>query len=343
MRRKRQFRPRAVFARARFESLSLSLSAEIAVVGAGPAGATLARLLALRGKRVAVLDPGNKITDRLELLAPSARSVLQALAIVELVESSVIGVPCAGIRRRWGTHEIEYDDFLRQPHGLGTVVDRAKLDMRLRELAIEAGAFFVEARASAVQRSKQGFEIVASQKLNTLTIVAPIVVDASGRPSVLARRLDARRTCSERLLAERVLVNECEGPRQGPVWLDVEGSAGSWDYTMSGPNGRREKWTVYRNNGRFQDRTRHQVNASSSCLSPAAGEGWIAIGDAATAFDPITSQGLINALSSALVAAGAIMFPGGLSMEAAAIYSEAVAATFANTESGRSAVYQALT
>ncbi len=87
----------------------------------------------------------------------------------------------------------------------------------------------------------------------------------------------------------------------------------------------------------------HVRDASSALLSQAAGDGWIAIGDAAASFDPVTSQGLMNALSTALVAAGAILSPGGLDGAARSVYSNAVAATFRYSEAGRSRVYDALT
>jgi flavin-dependent dehydrogenase len=75
-------------------------------------------------------------------------------------------------------------------------------------------------------------------------------------------------------------------------------------------------------------------------LSPAGGEGWIAVGDAVASFDPITSQGLFNALSTSLVAAGAILSSGESESEKFGTYSAAVASTFAYSEVGRKEVYQ---
>jgi hypothetical protein len=45
--------------------------------------------------------------------------------------------------------------------------------------------------------------------------------------------------------------------------------------------------------------------ANSSSLEPPANEGWLAVGDAAISFDPISSQGLLNALFTGLAAAEA--------------------------------------
>lgn len=40
----------------------------------------------------------------------------------------------------------------------------------------------------------------------------------------------------------------------------------------------------------------HTSPAHGSWLEPPAGDGWIAVGDAALACDPLSSQGLLNAL-----------------------------------------------
>jgi flavin-dependent dehydrogenase len=77
-------------------------------------------------------------------------------------------------------------------------------------------------------------------------------------------------------------------------------------------------------------------------LSPAADEGWIAIGDAAISFDPVTSQGLVNALSTAVIGAGAILSARGLDEDSCRVYADAAAHTFAHSEAGRAGVYHTL-
>jgi flavin-dependent dehydrogenase len=49
------------------------------------------------------------------------------------------------------------------------------------------------------------------------------------------------------------------------------------------------------------------VSAGSSKLSPAGGNGWLAAGDAAISFDPLSSQGIITALSTGRQAAEAML------------------------------------
>jgi flavin-dependent dehydrogenase len=46
--------------------------------------------------------------------------------------------------------------------------------------------------------------------------------------------------------------------------------------------------------------------APSYCLDAPCGDGWLAIGDAASAYDPIISQGIIKSLANALLAANTV-------------------------------------
>jgi flavin-dependent dehydrogenase len=47
----------------------------------------------------------------------------------------------------------------------------------------------------------------------------------------------------------------------------------------------------------------YTLSAASECALPCAGEGWLAIGDAAQAHDPLSGQGITKAITSALQAA----------------------------------------
>jgi flavin-dependent dehydrogenase len=316
---------------------------DIIVVGGGPAGATIARLLALHGQHVTLVDEDNGRPDRLEILSPFSLQVLDALGLTGLLSDAVVARPCAGIRRRNSpSSRPEFDDFFYRLGGRGYVVDRAQLDARLRGLAKQAGAVLDIGRVNSIERMEGGFSIRVVRKTHTATIQALRIVDASGRPSFVARRLGARKVVTEKLTAERYMLDKSLEPSQAPVWLDFEPCHGGWIYCTYGPDGRQERWKVRQDNVRCDQAMGPCVNASSSWLSKAAGGDWIAVGDAAIAFDPIASQGLANAFSTALVATGAIVSPEGLGEESAAAYTEAVTATYLNSERGRAIVYSAI-
>jgi flavin-dependent dehydrogenase len=314
----------------------------IVIAGAGPAGTTIATLLALRGKHVTLVDPGARRTDRLEIIAPAGLHVIQALNLTPLLDDPAIARPCLGIRRRWGTRATEIDDFLRRPGGRGFVIERARFDDALHARAAQAGANFVSGRVVAVRQEAGTVTTTTKTGSSQVIISAGVTVDATGRASAVARRVGAQRLRGEPRIAECRWVDWRHGHCDEPVWLNVQGFEDSWRYQLLGPGGRQESWAVYPPLKRVNGSPYRRVDASSACLSRPAKEGLIAVGDAVTSFDPIASQGLANALSTALVAAGALLSRRGLDEGACAVYSEAVLATFRHSEANRLAVYQAL-
>jgi flavin-dependent dehydrogenase len=303
---------------------------------------TLARQLARHGRRVTLVDPGICAIDRLEVLPPSGGLVLEMLDH-DILRDLEVARPCLGIRRRWGTMSPELDDFLRHPGSTGYVIDRARFDARLRAAATEAGIRIICGRVVAAQCDHGKVEVSIRTCAGGLKLTAAVAVDATGRPAVLARRLGARRHVMERLVAERSENGHAGDAGGGPTWLDVQSHGQNWSYRVAGPGGRLEAWTIRRGADRSAPSGGRSTNASSVRLSPAAGVRWIAVGDAAMSFDPITSQGLVSAFTTALAAADTLMSARGLDAEAAHAYSQSVVATAQNSELGRRDVYRALT
>ncbi|WLB23537.1 NAD(P)/FAD-dependent oxidoreductase [Bradyrhizobium japonicum] len=307
------------------------LRTDCLVVGAGPAGLTTARLLALRGRTVIVADSGVTPTTRLELLAPASLATVAAVGLEHLLDDPAIARACLGIRRTHRSGASDYEDFLRHPCRVGYVVDRARFDERLRDEAVAVGVTFCGLRAIGVTPDR-GVICRASDSARTKLVLAEIVVDATGRAAAIARRRGARVAARDRMVAELV-EDAADGAPAGPAsWLD---------YSSDGPTWSVQTWRIRRSGTPAGDALL-SVDASACLLSEAAGEGWIAVGDAAMAFDPIASQGLFNALSSALVATGALLSADRLSPTSARLYSDAVATTFLHCEAGRSSVYGAM-
>jgi len=70
------------------------------------------------------------------------------------------------------------------------------------------------------------------------------------------------------------------------------------------------------------------ASACSQRLDPIAGDGWIAVGDAASAFDPLSSMGIMKALRSAVDAAAAILRHLAGERDAFAGYAQTIAADY---------------
>src|SRR4030095_1898564 len=104
------------------------------------------------------------------------------------------------------------------------------------------------------------------------TILAPLVIDATGRPAAVARRLGARKLVSEVLVGEQREVTHADPG--ATAWLDVEGRGNRWRYQVLGPDGRRESWAIHPSGEGRPHTARLRADASSALLSHAAGEGW---------------------------------------------------------------------
>jgi flavin-dependent dehydrogenase len=312
----------------------VDLHCDIIIAGAGPAGAALARLAAFQGQRVMVVDPMVPMPSRLESLAYSAIASLEAMGLPWLLEDRHIARPCPGIRRLRSGHGPHIQDFLGIPGGRGFTVSRTLFDAALRAEAARAGAAFVTGRVRSVLHGAAG---VIANVDGVGCVSAPIVVDATGRRAALARRLGAKRKIVERMSAE--LLRAWTDSEATAAWLDVVPGPEVWTYEIRGPGGLNQQWRVARHGAGRRPEVLAAADASTGILAPAAGMGWLAVGDAAICFDPLTSQGLANALGSALVAAGA--FASGISRDPTghAAYSNAVRATHEFSERGRRKVY----
>lgn len=154
---------------------------------------------------------------------------------------------------------------------------------------------------------------------------ADFVIDATGRFARVLRRLAVPRVTVDRLFGS-CLVVPGRGRLEGPVHIEV-GPDGWW-YASTLPDGRvsivwfsdraaksaaellvhaRERETIAMviGDGPALALTVHA--AGSARAEQASGPGWFAVGDAALAFDPLSSYGIGSALGTGYYAAQALL------------------------------------
>jgi 2-polyprenyl-6-methoxyphenol hydroxylase-like FAD-dependent oxidoreductase len=134
-----------------------AVNADAVVIGAGPAGCTAAILLAEAGWRVVVFGRPPAGGDRIgESLSPGAPALLERLGLRArfLADGHL---PCHANASAWGSPELTWHDFLRDPRGTGFHIDRARFEALLRTRASETGARIVTAAAprGATRRSRR--------------------------------------------------------------------------------------------------------------------------------------------------------------------------------------------
>lgn len=259
-------------------------------------------------------------------------AAFEAAGLVCLLDRTEIASPCLGILRP-GHPGQKREEFLHQPCGRGYTIDRVKFDLALRDLAMLDGVEFVQGRVRSVRPVPEGFSLCVTSAVGTNRVFALNVVDATGRPAVIARRLGGKRLYFSRLTARRLPATNSVGP-----WLQYSSCSSNWSYSLSGPSARNETWEVSASRQKTGEAAIAVTDASTSVLQPSAQAGWIAIGDAAAAFDPIYSQGLSHAIGTAIAVAGIYCREGTIASQTARDYDQANFETAQNSVALRSAL-----
>jgi len=305
-------------------------SYDVAIVGGGPGGSATA--LALRAHMpslsVVLIEASSYDTLRLgEALPPLARRLLEHLGVWELFcgqrHRRVYGTTAA-----WGTATPRDNDFIYLSAGPGWHLDRTAFDaMLVRQAAARGASVRLSTRVCGAGRAGEQWRLTLS---TGEVLAAHFVVDATGGAAGLARRGGARYVAIDRLIG----IARCFAGGDSDPRILVEAFADGWWYTAGLPDGRRlvacmtdadlarhmhlsapQQWCQLLT---AVPHVRATVQGASPCspiavrstasrrLEPAAGDSWLAVGDAASRFDPLSSQGIAKALRSGIFASYAI-------------------------------------
>jgi flavin-dependent dehydrogenase len=160
------------------------------------------------------------------------------------------------------------------------------------------------------------------------------IVDATGRRSVLARARGARHLALDQLVALVLFLGVDSSLPAPDSYTAIEACEQGWWYTALLPHGeivamfmtdasllRQTGWRTLEQSLELASRAPYTAGrisgarplgppavhaAASQRLDRFAGDGWLAVGDAASTFDPLSSQGIGKALRAGITASLAI-------------------------------------
>ena len=311
---------------------------DVVVVGAGPAGAATAILLAERGFHVLVLDrarfPRPKICG--EYLSPETLRILDRLGVLKAVDAAGArplvgmritapgGTTIRGTYRAIGAWRPYRDHALALGRDVldATLVDRVRaLGVDLRERMRVSDVLVEGGRVTGVE--------AMSAEARVHVFRAPLVVAADGRGSVIARRLHLHRAHRLQRMALATYVRGVRDCREvGEIFFDPPDyailnpvAADRVNLSIVVPLEDAAAWS-HRLDDFFAARVRHLPHLSRrlagaeriapvQAMGPLAYEiapprigGVLLVGDAAGFYDPLTGEGVFSALRGAeLVAA----------------------------------------
>ncbi len=314
----------------------MSAGFDVAVIGGGPSGTGLAIALAHAGRTVAVLERSHYDRVRIgETLPPRARLALMSLGVWDrfLNEGHA---PSPAILSAWGQEELYESHFIFHPYGHGWHLDRQRFDAMLAQAAEDAGVRVCRgARVmTCLPVASHGWQVEFVSDGRRCSLQASFLVDAAGRASVVGRWQGAKRIFYDRLVGIVGFCSVRSDTGEPDSQTLVEAAEDGWWYSAWLPNARlviaymtdadlipnsperaREHWqsrleqaahTHARVSGSVLEAGLRRVAANSYRRDRLTGTHWLAVGDAATAFDPLSSRGISHALESGLRAAQAI-------------------------------------
>ena len=303
----------------------MTQSFDVVVAGGGPAGAVAALDLSRRGFSVALIEQGQYEAPRVgETLPPLTRQRLAELGVWERFLACG-PLQSHGIRTAWESSSPRHQDFIHHPYGCGWHVDRARFDAMLAGAAAEAGAaLVVSARVKSCMMMGGRWQLDVAHDRKSFAFVGRVLVDATGRKALLASRLGSQADVADRLIGA-VAFCELSEPAQ---WALIEAVEEGWWYSAPLPDARMvfaymtdsdlwkvDTWpelmelaplTFERAADRPIPPPSMVVSAGSLVRRPVVGANWIATGDAALAFDPLSGQGVLKSIETGTRCAAAI-------------------------------------
>jgi flavin-dependent dehydrogenase len=319
-----------------------TVSVDVLIVGGGMAGCALAYALAQKYS-VLVLEKQLETSQQErvgESLPAAALRSLEMLGLSDAIDQSAHS-DYHSVVSIWGQGKPIRKDFFDTLDGSGLHVDRGSLNRAIKQAAIDAGVrFFHDAQLKSLSSNNDHWAIEATSLDKRCEIATRIVVDSSGRASAVARKLGLKRVNYDRAVAihaecSRIKTTETTSlPNYQGATL-IEAVENGWWYRAPLPSGKyilsfhsdsdlpitalMQKPSYWLDALRSTKLINTGVElskesalkltvcaANSSFPKQCAGEGWLAIGDAALAFDPLSSQGMFNALTTAILAKQAI-------------------------------------
>ena len=282
--------------------------------------------------RIALVDAGRVTPFRIgESVPPTIKPFLDQLGLGTFFQNDG-HEPAFRTFSAWGQPELISNEFFLYVHNKGWRLDRARFDRMLRTEAELRGAIPLTAVITALILDQNSWRINCGQ---AGTISARFVVDATGRSATLSRLLGLKPVKHDSLLACAVFFEQHEQKDlPGADAAVVESCREGWWYTVPLPERRRVAMLITDTDlaqhlrvshyAAWQDcleKTRHIQpllatarplslplfwSAASLYFDSTSQANMLAVGDALSSFDPLSSQGIVKALRSAIFASYAI-------------------------------------
>ena len=309
------------------------MKGQVLVAGGGMAGMAAAMTLAERGQPVQWLAPPSSLGDKPgESLAAAAEPLLDALGLGDLLSDPHhrrVEVTFSS----WGSDALLERHRMARPGGLGHVVGRIRLEAAMAEALGKMPAVQrIEGAFASVRPEGQGWRVTTEAGE---AIDAVFLIDATGRNAAIGREFASLERADRLVAACAFLERSDPDVEPTPATIFEAVGEGWWYATLLAdgrlavnyytdpdllPRGLGQDLAAWRRlvegsryiaqwveTGGFDLSTAPRLaSAGTTWLSSPTGKGWVAVGDAAAAFDPLSAHGMTTALWTGIEAGKAV-------------------------------------
>lgn len=314
----------------------------VIIIGGGSAGIATAITLSKRGISSLILEATTSPPTKIgETLPPSILPLLKKLDLESCLQEPD-HLPGYGNQYLWGDATIQEKLFLFNPHGNGWHLDRFLYEQQLQRCIQKYPniRLLLGYQVLKIEQAREQWQLVVRSNNKTSNhdqhvFTASFLVDATGRKSQLARSLKVKRQVYDNLMGLATTFDLKPG-QQIAHYTYIEAVENGWWYAV--PLSRNRLMMVFLTDADllnkdllkpsvYQEQVRQTKTistllsyipkspvprkiivrpASSSHLQQIFDVNWLAVGDAAFAYDPISSYGLVSAIASGFYGGNAV-------------------------------------
>lgn len=307
---------------------------DVAILGGGPAGAAAALSLMQvdAGLRVLLVEATAYDAPRIgETLPPGGQALLEGLGCWQRFQAEAF-LESHATAASWGSDQIHRNEFLLSARGSGWHLDRTRFDAMLANGAADAGVHVQRrTRFVAAECDARTWRLRLQTPQTSVHVDTRFVVDTTGRSARFAAAQGARQHREDRLVGMSVLYSYNRTSPATEHETMVEAARDGWWYSAVLPDSRllvawmsdadlihaarlqdADAWRAHLGrSGPTRTRVRSGTMEGPPQLWAAAtqhlvtpqGDAWVAAGDAACAWDPLSSAGILKALRTGRLAA----------------------------------------
>ncbi|BFT31913.1 tryptophan 7-halogenase [Alteromonas sp. D210916BOD_24] len=325
------------------ESESNRLS--VAIVGGGPAGCATAlsllntSLILKLNLQITLYNASVKTSPSVgETVPPVLSQYLRELNIEHVLEENH-HLPCPGSISVWQDETPGYNDFLFTPIGKGYHLNRKFFNQQLLQACIKKGVRVLsDTRVGSINQYNNGYLLSVEHKSVQRNVYCDFVIDATGYHRTIINKLNIAQNTLDKVISLCAFFDLGDSKTQAANTL-VCSAADGWWYGTQLPKKRAlisfctdsqgmkntqstspKIWFQYLKMSEwFYRQCMVQFGTelplpnklwlrpcSSDILSNVVGQNWLAVGDAASSYDSISSAGITKSILQGICAGKSI-------------------------------------